>query len=173
MKIVETYSHLNGEEYLIVHHKILYDEIMKVIGLVDASKFRTKTSKEKTMKGKKLYNPSALNKKFKELFNAKNWIESRYEYCISTDREIVQEIASLPLPEQKIVIKQRNAELIYSFKQTDFVKDTIAIEVQFGKYAFVAYDLFVKHLLLIFPRFHGHIVKHSFSIHTASGSDYQ
>ena len=147
MKIVETYSHLNGEEYLIVHHKILYDEIMKVIGLVDASKFRTKTSKEKTMKGKKLYNPSALNKKFKELFNAKNWIESRYEYCISTDREIVQEIESLPLPEQKIVIKQRNTELIYSFKQTDFVKDTIAIEVQFGKYAFVAYDLFVKHLL--------------------------
>ena len=26
---------------------------------------------------------------------------------------------------------------------------------------------------VIFPRFHGHIVKHSFSIHTASGSDYQ
>ena len=26
---------------------------------------------------------------------------------------------------------------------------------------------------MIFPRFHGHIVKHSFSIHTASGSDYQ
>jgi hypothetical protein len=36
---------------------------------------------------------------------------------------------------------------IYSYKQTDFVKDGIAIEVQFGKYAFVAYDLFVKHLL--------------------------
>jgi hypothetical protein len=27
------------------------------------------------------------------------------------------------------------------------VKDRIAIEVQFGKYAFVAFDLFVKHLL--------------------------
>jgi len=27
------------------------------------------------------------------------------------------------------------------------VKDQIAIEVQFGKYAFVAYDLFVKHVL--------------------------
>jgi len=26
------------------------------------------------------------------------------------------------------------------------VKDRVAIEVQFGKYAFVAYDLFVKHL---------------------------
>jgi hypothetical protein len=26
------------------------------------------------------------------------------------------------------------------------VKERVAIEVQFGKYAFVAYDLFVKHL---------------------------
>jgi hypothetical protein len=26
------------------------------------------------------------------------------------------------------------------------VKDRIAVEVQFGKYAFVAYDLFVKHM---------------------------
>ena len=26
------------------------------------------------------------------------------------------------------------------------MKDRIAIEVQFGKYAFVAYDLFVKHM---------------------------
>jgi len=34
-----------------------------------------------------------------------------------------------------------------SYKQTDFVKDRVAIEVQFGKYAFVAFDLFVKHLL--------------------------
>jgi len=36
---------------------------------------------------------------------------------------------------------------ISSYKQTDFVKDQIAVEVQFGKYAFVAFDLFVKHLL--------------------------
>ena len=36
---------------------------------------------------------------------------------------------------------------IFSYKQTDFVKDSIAVEVQFGKYAFVAFDLFVKHLL--------------------------
>jgi hypothetical protein len=30
--------------------------------------------------------------------------------------------------------------------ETAFVKDRVAVEVQFGKYAFVAYDLFVKHL---------------------------
>jgi len=30
--------------------------------------------------------------------------------------------------------------------QTDFVKNRVAIEIQFDKYAFVAHDLFVKHL---------------------------
>ncbi|CAD7767248.1 MAG: Restriction endonuclease BglII [Candidatus Argoarchaeum ethanivorans] len=35
----------------------------------------------------------------------------------------------------------------FSYNQTDFVKNKIAVEVQFGKYPFVAYDLFVKHML--------------------------
>ncbi len=37
-------------------------------------------------------------------------------------------------------------EPIFSYNQTDFIKERVAVEVQFGKYAFVAYDLFVKHL---------------------------
>ncbi len=51
MKIAEKYSHLNGEEYLIVHHKSLYNEIKKVISLVDGNKLMTKKSKEKTIEG--------------------------------------------------------------------------------------------------------------------------
>jgi hypothetical protein len=47
MKIAQKYSHLNGEEYLIVHHKNLYDEIIEVISSVDADEFKTKISKEK------------------------------------------------------------------------------------------------------------------------------
>lgn len=41
---------------------------------------------------------------------------------------------------------EAGVEPIYSYNQTDFVKDRIALEVQFGKYPFVAYDLFVKHM---------------------------
>jgi len=41
-------------------------------------------------------------------------------------------------------------ELKECIKQTDFVKDQIAVEVQFGKYASVAFDLFVKYLLFYF-----------------------
>ena len=47
----------------------------------------------------------------------------------------------------KKLLANGEKEPIYSYNQTDFVKDKIAVEVQFGKYAFVAFDLFVKHML--------------------------
>lgn len=148
MKISQKYSHLNGEEYLIVHHKNLYDEIIKVVNSIDADKLKTKISKEKTMKGKKLYSPKAINKEFNEKFRSYNWNESRYKYYITTDQKIMQELLTLPYNNQKdYLINQGISQPISSYKQTDFVKDQIAIEVQFGKYAFVAFDLFVKHLL--------------------------
>jgi hypothetical protein len=49
-------------------------------------------------------------------------------------------------PEQKLEIEGAGEKPIFSYNQTDFVKDRVAVEVQLGKYAFVAYDLFVKHL---------------------------
>lgn len=148
MKIAQSYSHLNGEEYLIVHHKKLYDEFRKIIESIDATKLMTKVSKEKTMMGKMLFNPVALNRAFIEAFRAKGWNESRYKYYLTTDRKLMQEIVPLPYKEQKKHLQENGIENpLSSFKQTDFVKDAVAIEVQFGKYAFVAFDLFVKHLL--------------------------
>jgi len=148
MKIIEKYSHLNGEEYLIVHHRQILEEIEYIIARVDANKFKTKISKEKTMRGKNLFNPKALNKEFGRLFHEHGWKPEKYSYYVTTDRKILNEIVSLSLRQQKeFLIKHGIRFPILSFKQTDFVKDNIAVEVQFGKYAFVAYDLFVKHLL--------------------------
>ena len=53
MKIDQKYSHLNGEEYLIVHHKNLYKKIKEIITSVNAEDFKTKISKEKRMVGKR------------------------------------------------------------------------------------------------------------------------
>ncbi len=148
MKIAQKYSHLNGEEYLIVHHKKLYNEIIDTIQSIDASEFMTKESKEKTMTGKMLYSPIELNKAFNEKFKRLGWNESRYQYYITTDQKILPELITLPYDKQKeFLISKGIKNPISSYKQTDFVKDQIAVEVQFGKYAFVAFDLFVKHLL--------------------------
>ena len=148
MKIAEIYSHINGEEYLIVHHKSLYNEINKVINDVNANALMTKISKEKTMRGKMLYNPIALNKTFNEKFRKLSWNETRYKYYVTTDRKYMEEMLTLSYQEQKeFLISKGITSPISSYKQTDFVKNRIAVEVQFGKYAFVAFDLFVKHLL--------------------------
>ena len=99
------------------------------------------------MKGKRLYSPVALNKEFDEHLSSLGWRSSRYDYYIGYSHEQVEAMMNLPLEKQRQYLLDRGKEPIFSYKQTDHVKDRIAIEVQFGKYAFVAYDLFVKHLL--------------------------
>ena len=76
MEIAQKYSHLNGEEYLIVHHNSLYEEIKQVITDIDGADFFTKISKEKTIRGKMLLSPKGLNQAFNERFNKKGWFES-------------------------------------------------------------------------------------------------
>lgn len=66
MHIGAKYSHLNGEEYLLVHHKELWHEIQDVIVSVDTARCRTKISRERTMLGKKLYSPLDMNRAFKQ-----------------------------------------------------------------------------------------------------------
>ena len=64
MKIVETYSHLNGLEFLLVHKKEMWKEIEDVIAAINSEQCLTKISQEKRMKGKTLYSPKDLNKAF-------------------------------------------------------------------------------------------------------------
>lgn len=146
MNICETYSHLNGLEFLLVHKKKSWDEIEKVIASVDASKCKTKVSKEKGMKGKLLYSPIDMNANFKKLLQTKGWEESRASYWVTRKEKLIRKTLSMSPDEQKKEIEAAGETPIYSYNQTDYVKDRVAIEVQFGKYAFVAYDLFVKHL---------------------------
>lgn len=148
MKIAQKYSHLNGEEYLIVHHQDLYKEIKQVITGINADEFRTKISREKRKVGNNLFSPIELNEAFNIAFNRRKWSESRYNYYITLNRELMEKSVLMPAKEQKeFLIANGEKNPIYSYNQTDFVKNKIAVEVQFGKYAFVAFDLFVKHML--------------------------
>lgn len=146
MRIVETYSHLNGLEFLLVHKPALWEEIQDVIATVDAEKCRTKVSKEKRMKEELLFSPIGMNKEFKHFLSAKGWKESRISYWVTRSEKLIRKTLTMSAKEQKKEIEEAGEEPILSYNQTDFVKDRVAVEVQFGKYSFVAYDLFVKHL---------------------------
>ncbi|MCC6605953.1 MAG: restriction endonuclease [Anaerolineae bacterium] len=146
MKITKKYSHLNGEEWLLVHEKEVYQEILDIIRSVDAEKCRTKISKERRFTGKPLFSPIALNREFDKHFSKCGWQSTRYSYYVAHDFEQLETMRNMSLEGQRTYLLAQNAEPIFSYNQTDHVKNQIAIEVQFGKYAFVAYDLFVKHL---------------------------
>lgn len=146
MQIVQSYSHLNGLEYLLVHKKSLWQEVLRVITDIDATKCKTKVSKETRMKGEAKYSPIDMNREFHQRLELAGWTESRVTYWVTDDEKLIRKTLPMPADEQKLAITREGKKPIMSYNQTDFVKDRVAIEVQFGKYAFVAYDLFVKHL---------------------------
>jgi hypothetical protein len=120
MDIVYTYSHLGGEEILMVRYPGLDDEISEVIAEIP-NPGRGKESKEKTKTGKMLYSPKELNSLFSAGFHRRGWQE-------------IREYFDITLPGYPPVIKG-------CYKQCDFQKGNVVIEVQFGKYAFMFYDL--------------------------------
>ncbi len=119
MKIVYEYSHLGGSEILQVRYPAINKEIYDVVQKVQAP--RTKLSKEKTKKRKMLYSPTEMNSQFTILFNERGFNELRDTY--------------------KITLPNSDIEISGAYKQVDFVKKKALVEVQFGKYAFMFYDM--------------------------------
>lgn len=146
MQIVQYYSHLNGFEYLQYHRPHIWTELESVIHALDAEKCRTKASAEVRKEGRMLYSPVDMNKEFERLFEDHGWSERRVTNWLSEDTTLLREIMRLEPEDQKKVIEDKGLEPIMTYNQTDFVKDRVAVEIQFGKYAFVAHDLFVKHM---------------------------
>ena len=137
---------MNGEEFLLVHRPELLEEVLQVISKVDAEACKTKISKEKGSLGKKFYSPIELNRIFRLEFKQRDWTERRSTYWVTADESVLRSIVRAPESEQKRAIISAGFTPIMTYNQTDFVKQRAAIEVQFGKYSFVAHDLFVKHL---------------------------
>lgn len=148
MKIAKAYSHLNGLEYLEARKPGLWIEICDVIARVDAAGCRTKISAEVRTTGKLLYSPRALNCEFSNGFRACSppWLPVTTRYWVCDDAAVNRRIVDLPPPDQRLEIEAAGLQPIPSANQTDFVKERVAVEVQFGKYSFIAYDLFVKHM---------------------------
>ncbi len=126
MKVVSSYSHKDGLNRIRERFPNELQEIYDIIEKVDAAQSITKISKEKTMPGKKLYSPVALNHRFDDEFYARDWKKSKID---------VQTQVELP----------GGRRLSHAgFREMDFVKGKLGVEVQFGKYAFMVYNVSAK-----------------------------
>ena len=124
MKVVAEFSQKKGKEIISSKYKKELTEIYSVIKSVKLNKYRTKKSKEKTMKGRMLYSPIQLNKAYDKAFGRREWKHG----------------IRIKLPFGK-----------GAFREMDFVKNKLGVEVQFGKYAFMAYNVSAKMTI-----FHNH-----------------
>lgn len=145
MKIANIYNHLNGYEYMLVHRRQLWGEIENAIHSINANNF-IKYSKAKAKFGKPLYDQKSINKQFKNILFPLGWSSVKTPYYVTGDIDTAKTIATIRDKEkQRQIIKNNGFEAYSTNNEVDFVKDRVAVEVQFGKYFSVAYDLHVKH----------------------------
>lgn len=152
MRLVEYYSHLNGYEWLQYHKPHLWTELTEAIASIDADAMCTKVSKEKTMQGKLLLSPSSLNKAFEEeLISIRGWKKPVSKSYFITDnadltKRMIREGMDIEQQRELLELNDKPTNSNYRSKnEADFEKERVSIEVQLGKYAFVQYDIFVKH----------------------------
>lgn len=124
------YSFNGGQEALQRHYHHILSEIYEIIGAIDAEKHKTKRSKERTKGYRVLYNPKSLNQAFKKEFLSKGWVPKKVP-CQYPNRFY---IAGYNPPQP----------LRSAYREMDFVKDRVGVEVQFGKYAFMVYNVAAK-----------------------------
>jgi hypothetical protein len=120
MRKVFEYSHLGGAEILQVRYPEVDREIDNTISQLRHFQ-KTKISKEKTMPGELFYSPKEINAGFRRAFTRLGYRELKDTYTIALEN-YPQRIEG-------------------AFKQIDFVKKRVLVEVQFGKYAFMFYDM--------------------------------
>ena len=92
MRIVERYSHLNGWEFLWVHRRELWQEVLEVIACVDAEACKDKVSKEKTSQGRLLYSPKSMNNAFARGFKVRGWQKQRQSFFVTSDAKVLREV---------------------------------------------------------------------------------
>ena len=130
MRIAAIYSFNRGQEAVSQDYPDLLKEITSVVAEIDAAKCKTKKSKEKTMTGRVLYSPVGLNECFKTSLYPKGWETVRVKCDYST-----KFYADGYQPKSL----RRGA-----FREMDFVKRKLGVEVQFGKYSFMVYNVAAK-----------------------------
>ena len=130
MNVAGIYSFNGGREVIEECYPNELAEVLDVIRSVDSSLHKTKVSKEKTMPGRMLFDPTALNQAFKTEFHARDWRRLRV-FCEYPANYYVPGYTS-------------SRRWTGAFREMDYVKNRLGIEVQLGKYAFMVYNVCAK-----------------------------
>ena len=128
MKIVGEYNFAGGADIVKSKFADELGEIIACINSLDREKYKTKVSKEAVRKKGLIYSPVDLNKGFKDFLNPLGWQNTRVE-------------CDYP---NYYVDGYGHHDTKGAFRDMDFVKNKLGVEVQFGKYSFMVYNVAAK-----------------------------
>ena len=129
MKIINTYSFKGGEKFIKTKHPKELREVQDAIKALDATLCLTKETKEKTKKGQVLFSPVDMNNYLKLFCHQKGWTTKSEE------------------GKKRKFVEPRHAFGKGRFREMDGIKNKVGLEIQFGKYAFMGYDIFSKMII--------------------------
>lgn len=130
MIVAGRFSFNGGEEAIRERYPHLLTQIEEAIAYIDAKDYKTKKSTEKTMMGKMLYSPTSLNEAFKTTLYGIGWKAIRVP-CEYPTKYYAPEYIPKALNKG-------------AYREMDFVKEKLGIEIQFGKYSFMVYNVCAK-----------------------------
>lgn len=117
-----------------------------MVASIDAEACKTKISKEKNTMGELFYSPKDLNDRFREAFYARDWQRpGQVRFFPTDDPDLTKELMNLEPRAQRERLEVLGKKIIASYNEADFLKERVSLEVQFGKYSFVQFDMFIKH----------------------------
>ncbi len=145
MRIAATYSHINGFEYLLVHKPGLWPELQNVIEVVNAGDCTTKVLNEIAAMNSAMYSARMLRRQFRRLLRKTGWQKGGQDHWLTRNEKVARMTVPMTPQEQRQRIVAAEEIPIRGRDQSNFIKDRVAVEVQFGRSEIVAHDLFVRH----------------------------
>lgn len=128
MKVVGEYNFAGGADIVKSQFGAELKEIIACINSLDKEVYKTKQSKEAVRKKGLLYSPVDLNEGFKKYLNPLGW----------QNRKVMCDYPNY------YVEGYSHKDTRGAFRDMDFVKNKLGVEVQFGKYSFMVYNVAAK-----------------------------
>lgn len=132
MEIVKHYSHKGAMEILAAHHQNLLDEVKNTIEGIHAKDCLTKISNEPAKIkrwGGLIFSPERINAFFKQVLYPKGWA--------------IFNSKTGKYAQPRLTFGEGEGR----YREMDGVKNRVGLEIQFGKYAFMGYDIFSKMII--------------------------
>ncbi len=130
MIIAGEYSFNGGKKVIESNYANELQEVREIVSLVNPAELKTKVGQERTKSGRMLYSPRELNRVFAQLFSERGWVKQKVS-SIYSDRFYLSGYTASRVSKG-------------AYREMDFVKNRLGVEVQFGKYAFMVYNVAAK-----------------------------